>query len=49
MGNYVIIIPKKDPWKIVEESVHKFTSDIFAEGRDQTPQQERETFDDIHA
>lgn len=49
MGNYVVIIPKGDPWKIVEESVHKFTNDIFEAGREQMPPQEREGFDDLHA
>lgn len=49
MGNCVIIIPKDDPWKVVEESIGKFTSDVFEGGREQSPLQEREGFDDLHA
>jgi len=49
MGNCVVIIPKDDPWKIVEESVGKFTKDIFEGGREQMPSQEREGLDDLHA
>jgi antitoxin VapB len=49
MGNCVVIIPKDDPWKIVEESIHKFTSDLFEEGREQPPPQKREGLDDLHA
>jgi antitoxin VapB len=48
-GNCVVIIPKEDPWQIVEESVGKFTSDIFEGGREQMPPQEREGLDDLHA
>jgi antitoxin VapB len=36
MGNCAVLIPKDDPWKIVEESVHKFTKDVFEGGRDQS-------------
>lgn len=49
MGNCLVIIPKEDPWKIVQESVGEFTSDIFEAGRQQSPPQEREGFDDLHA
>jgi len=49
MGNCAVLIPKDDPWKIVEESVGKFTKDVFEEGREQLPPQEREGFDDLHA
>jgi len=49
MGNCVVIIPKDDPWKVVEESVGKFTADIFSGGREQSPPQERENLDDLHA
>ena len=37
MGNCVVIIPKEDTWKIVEENVGKFTVDIFDGGREQIP------------
>ena len=49
MGNCVVIIPKDDPWKIVEDSVVNFTDDIFESGREQLPPQEREGFYDLHA
>ena len=49
MGNCVVIIPKDDPWKNVEESVVNFTDDIFEGGREQSPPQEREGFDDLPA
>ena len=49
MGNCVVIIPKEDPWKIVEESVGKFSKDIFEGGREQIPAQEREGLDDLPA
>jgi antitoxin VapB len=49
MGNCVVIIPKDDPWKIVEESVSKFTADIFEAGREQVTPQEREGLDELHA
>ena len=49
MGNCVVIIPKDDPWRIVEESVVNFTDDIFESGREQSPPQVHEGFDDIHA
>jgi hypothetical protein len=49
MGNCVVIIPKEDPWKIVEESVGKFTEDLFEGGREQSSPQERERIDDPHA
>jgi antitoxin VapB len=48
MGNCVVIIPKDDPWRIVEESVGKFTADIFEGGREQVPPQEREDLNDLH-
>ncbi len=44
MGNGVVIIPKEDPWKMVEASVDKFTPDIFEGGREQSPPQGREDF-----
>lgn len=49
MGNCVVIIPKEDPWKIVEESVEKFSKDIFEGGRGQVLVQEREGLDDLPA
>lgn len=49
MGNCAVLIPKDDPWKIVEESVGKFTKDVFEGGREQLPPQEREGLDDLHA
>jgi antitoxin VapB len=49
MGNCAVLIPKDDPWKIVEESIGKFTKDVFEEGREQLQPQEREGLDDLHA
>ncbi|RJR19828.1 MAG: AbrB/MazE/SpoVT family DNA-binding domain-containing protein [Desulfobacteraceae bacterium] len=49
MGNFVVIVPKEDPWKTVEESVRKFTDDIFEGGREQTNPQEREDLHDLYA
>ncbi|RJR44058.1 MAG: AbrB/MazE/SpoVT family DNA-binding domain-containing protein [Desulfobacteraceae bacterium] len=49
MGNCAVLIPKDDPWKIVEESVGKFTKDVFDQGREQLPPQERKGLDDLHA
>ena len=49
MGNCVVIIPKEDPWQMMEASLGKFTADIFSGGREQSPPQERENLYDLHA
>ena len=47
VGNAVMLIPYDDPWKLMEESLGKFTGDLFPNGREQ-PQgvDVRESFDD---
>ncbi|MFH0924048.1 MAG: type II toxin-antitoxin system VapB family antitoxin [bacterium] len=39
--NIVILIPKDNPWKILESSLEKF-SDDFMEDRNQPPEQKRD-------
>ncbi|HSW70315.1 MAG TPA: type II toxin-antitoxin system VapB family antitoxin [Gammaproteobacteria bacterium] len=42
-GRLTILLPVKNPWESLFESIHKF-SDDFMETREQPKQQEREDF-----
>jgi antitoxin VapB len=44
LGNYVVLVPKHDPWRSMFEATAKFSEDFMAE-RDQGSQAERESFD----
>ncbi len=46
-GDEVILSPYKDPWQVMWESLSKFSDDVFAEGRQQPPQQKRSELDDL--
>ena len=45
VGNGVLLLPYDDPWQIMWDSLDKFSDDIFADGREQPEQQERESLD----
>ena len=42
LGDAVILVPRDSLWKTFEEGLEGFTDDIFAAGRQQGAQQERE-------
>lgn len=42
LGDAVILVPKESLWKVFMEGLDGFTDDIFADGRDQGFQEERE-------
>ena len=44
LGNYVVLVPKNDPWKSMFEATKNF-SDDFMKTRDQGIEQERESLD----
>lgn len=44
LGNYIILVPRHDPWKSMFDATHDFTNDFMTD-RDQGKQQEREDFD----
>ena len=48
-SNCVILIPEDDPWRIMRESISEFSDDVFSEGRNLSPPQEREGPDDLLA
>ena len=41
IGSMILLIPKEDPWQLLEKSLEQFTSD-FMQTRDQPPLEERE-------
>ena len=43
LGEAVILVPKEFMWQTFMEGLDSFTDDIFEDGRDQGPQQERES------
>lgn len=44
VGKSLIFNPKNDPWALFEESLSKFTDDVFEDGRNQPKNQIREEF-----
>ncbi len=42
LGESVILVPKSAVWKTFTDGLDSFTSDIFADGRNQGNQEERE-------
>lgn len=44
LGEYVVLLPKNDPWKTMFEASHHFSEDFMAE-RDQGVVSEREDLD----
>ena len=42
LGDAVILVPKESVWQTFLDGLNGFTSDIFADGRDQGVQKERE-------
>lgn len=42
VGEAVILVPKEALWETFMDGVNSFSDDIFAEGRDQGMQKERE-------
>jgi len=44
LGNYVMLVPRQDPWRGMFEAARKFSSDFMSE-RDQGDVPEREGFD----
>ena len=42
IGRSIILSSKDDLWKIFEESLDKFSEDVFKDGREQPKQQERD-------
>lgn len=43
IGDMVILLPIEDKWAGLIEGLDLFTDDFMADGRDQTPVQERES------
>ena len=43
LGDAVILVPKESAWQTFLEGLDSFTPDIFADGRDQGTQDERES------
>ena len=44
LGNYVVLVPKNDPWKSMFEATKNFSDDFMA-NRDQGIEQKRESLD----
>lgn len=44
LGQYVVLVPKDDPWSSMFEATKRFSDDFMSE-RDQGIQEEREGFD----
>ena len=42
LGDAVILVPKESMWQTFMDGLNGFTDDIFADGRDQGVQEERE-------
>jgi len=41
VGRVTILLPMKNPWEVLEKSIHKFSND-FMESREQPDPQDRE-------
>ena len=44
VGKSIILTSKDDLWRTFEESLDKFSDDVFEKGREQPEQQERDFF-----
>ena len=44
IGKSIILTSKKDLWKVFEESLDKFSDDVFSNGRDQPEFREKDFF-----
>lgn len=44
VGSSIVLTPKQDVWKSFENSIDKFSDDLFEDGREQPGMQERENF-----
>ncbi len=44
IGRSIILTSKDDLWKTFEESLDRFSDDVFEEGREQPEQQDRDSF-----
>lgn len=44
IGSTIILFPKENRWKNLEESLSEFSDDFMSEGRNQPVLQEREEF-----
>ena len=44
IGNTLVFFSKENPWEAFERSLGEFSEDFLAEGRDQPPNQERDSF-----
>ncbi len=42
VGSSILLTPKKDIWKNFEYSLNNFSEDLFEEGRNEPPIQERD-------
>jgi antitoxin VapB len=42
VGKSLVLFPKDDPWTLFEQSLSKFTDDVFEDGRNQPEMQIRE-------
>ena len=42
LGNSIILLPKDEPWALLEQSLTEFSDDFLEEGRVQPEVQERE-------
>lgn len=45
LGNYVVLVPKHDPWKSMFEATKRFSDDFMSERDQGSPQPERESLD----
>ena len=43
LGDAVLLVPRESLWQTFMDGLNSFTEDIFAEGRDQGDQKERES------
>ena len=35
IGHTILLFPKEDPWGLFKKSLHEFSDDFFADGREQ--------------
>jgi antitoxin VapB len=48
-GNVVILIPKRDSWESLMNSLDKFSADYLSERRQPEPQKREDLSDELHA
>jgi antitoxin VapB len=44
IGSTLVLFSKESPWEAFERSLSEFSDDFMADGRNQPPAQERESF-----